>query len=68
MRAGWIFGPAALTCIALAQRNWWPAVSLQVYCRPMHKFLIYDEYARRCEIALGTYDKILSVNSEPALR
>ncbi|HEY6449483.1 MAG TPA: cysteine dioxygenase family protein [Candidatus Cybelea sp.] len=48
--------------------NWWPAVSLHVYCGPMRKFLIYDEYARRCEIALGTYDKILSVNSEPALR
>ncbi len=45
-----------------------PAVSLHLYSGPLRKFLIYDESARRCETALGTYDEILSVYSEPALR
>ncbi len=45
-----------------------PAVSLHVYSGPLRKFLIYDESARRCETALGTYDEILSVYAEPVLR
>ncbi len=45
-----------------------PAVSLHVYSGPMRKFLIYDESARRCETAVGTYDEVLSVYSEPVPR
>jgi cysteine dioxygenase len=37
-----------------------PAVSLHVYSAPLREYLIYDEPARRCEGAFGTYDEVLS--------
>jgi cysteine dioxygenase len=45
-----------------------PAVSLHVYAGPLRKFLVYDESTRRCETAVGTYDEMLPVYSEPLLR
>lgn len=40
------------------------AVSLHVYSRPLRKFLVYDEGARKCEIAYGTYDEMLPAYAE----
>jgi len=37
-----------------------PAVSLHVYSAPLREYLIYDELARRCETAFGTYDDVIS--------
>ncbi len=36
-------------------------VTLHLYSAPLRKFLVYDESARRCETAQGTYDEVLSV-------
>ncbi len=38
-----------------------PSVSLHVYSAPLSEFLIYDEAARRCERAVGTYDEIIPI-------
>jgi cysteine dioxygenase len=38
-----------------------PAVSLHLYSAPLRKYLVYDEAARRCETAQGTYDEVLPV-------
>jgi cysteine dioxygenase len=40
-----------------------PTVSLHLYCAPLREFLVYDESARRCETALGSYDDVLPVYS-----
>jgi cysteine dioxygenase len=45
-----------------------PAVSLHVYSGPLRKFLVYDEFTRRCQSALGTYDEVLPIYSEPVHR
>ncbi len=37
-----------------------PAVSLHVYSAPLREYLIYDELARRCEVAFGRYDDVIS--------
>jgi predicted metal-dependent enzyme (double-stranded beta helix superfamily) len=44
------------------------AVSLHVYSAPLRSFLIYDELARRCEVARGTYDAVVNPYSEPVRR
>ena len=38
-----------------------PTVSLHLYSGPLREYLIYDEFARRCEPTRGTYDDFLSV-------
>jgi cysteine dioxygenase len=35
------------------------AVSLHVYARPLHRFLVYDEIAQRCNPVAGVYDAAL---------
>ena len=45
-----------------------PAISLHVYAGPLREFLVYDEAARRCKAARGTYDEVLSVYTEAAHR
>ncbi|MGA8535446.1 MAG: cysteine dioxygenase family protein [Candidatus Tumulicola sp.] len=44
------------------------AVTLHVYSRPLHEYLIYDQRAQRCRPARGTYDCVLSLfdGSSPA--
>jgi predicted metal-dependent enzyme (double-stranded beta helix superfamily) len=44
------------------------AVTLHLYSGPLRSFLVYDEAARRCESARGTYDAVLTPYSEPARR
>lgn len=39
------------------------AISLHVYAAPLHRYLIYDEFSRRCQPAFGTYDDVLSTDS-----
>jgi cysteine dioxygenase len=36
-----------------------PAVSLHVYAGPLRRYLVYHEFARRCETVFGTYDDVL---------
>lgn len=36
-----------------------PAVSLHIYAGPLRQFLIYHEFARRCETVFGGYDDVL---------
>lgn len=36
-----------------------PAVSLHVYSAPLRRFFVYDQRARRCENAYGSYDDVL---------
>jgi hypothetical protein len=36
-----------------------PAVTLHVYAGPLRQYLTYDEAARRCQTAFGTYDDML---------
>jgi cysteine dioxygenase len=36
-----------------------PAVSLHIYAGPLREYLIYHEFARRCETVFGTYDEVL---------
>ena len=45
-----------------------PAVSLHVYSGPLRSYLIYDELARRCDLARGTYDAVISAYTEVARR
>ena len=35
------------------------AVSLHVYAAPLRQYLIYHEFARRCETVFGAYDDVL---------
>jgi cysteine dioxygenase len=44
------------------------AVSLHVYSGPLRRYMVYDDLARRCESARGSYDEFLSVYSEPVRR
>lgn len=37
-----------------------PAISLHVYAAPLHAYLVYDEFARRCHSVTSTYDDSLS--------
>ncbi|HYL27492.1 MAG TPA: cysteine dioxygenase family protein [Candidatus Nitrosotalea sp.] len=52
----------------VAATNDAPAISLHVYAGPLRSYLIYEELARRCETARGSYDAVLSPYSEPARR
>jgi cysteine dioxygenase len=45
-----------------------PAVSLHIYAGPLRQFLIYHEFARRCETVFGVYDDVLPAYPEPARR
>jgi cysteine dioxygenase len=51
------FRPFDLHRVVAAGRS--PAISLHVYSRPLRTFFVYDEFAERCESALGTYDAVL---------
>ncbi len=44
------------------------AVSLHIYAGPLRQFLIYHEFARRCETVFGAYDDMLPAYPEPARR
>lgn len=41
-----------------------PAVSLHVYAAPVRQYLIYHEFARRCETVFGSYDDVLPAYPE----
>jgi hypothetical protein len=43
-------------------------VSLHLYAAPLRQYLIYDEAARRCTAARGTYDEVISIYTEPVRR
>ncbi len=40
------------------------ALTLHVYSRPLHAYLVYDPRTQRCEPAHGTYDRILALGFE----
>jgi predicted metal-dependent enzyme (double-stranded beta helix superfamily) len=44
------------------------AVTLHVYSGPLRKFLVYDEFERRCHSTGAFYDQILRLDLEPAGR
>jgi cysteine dioxygenase len=50
-------GPFDLHRVAAAGNR--PAVSLHVYAAPLRQYLIYHEFARRCETVFGAYDDVL---------
>jgi len=52
----------------VAARNGGRAVSLHLYSGPLRQYLVYDEPARRCQTAHGTFDEVLSPYSEPLRR
>jgi len=52
----------------VAARSGVAAVSLHLYSAPLRQYLVYDEAARRCETAFGTYDEFLAPASEPIRR
>jgi predicted metal-dependent enzyme (double-stranded beta helix superfamily) len=52
----------------VAARAGSPAVSLHLYAAPLRRFLVYDERARRCETAHGTYDEVLMFRNEAIRR
>ena len=45
-----------------------PAVSLHVYAAPLRQYLIYHEFARRCETVFGSYDDVLPAYPEAVRR
>jgi cysteine dioxygenase len=52
-------GPFDIHRVAAADDS--RCVSLHVYARPLHGYLIYDERTHRCQPARGTYDRLLSL-------
>ncbi len=40
------------------------ALTLHIYSRPLDAYLVYDRRAQRCEPALGTCDRVLSLGFE----
>ena len=66
-RAGWICARDASTFIAWRLRE----TRRRRYGRsagPLRQFLIYHEFARRCETVFGAYDDMLPAYPEPARR
>jgi hypothetical protein len=48
----------------VAARGSRSAISLHLYAEPLREFFIYDERARRCEVARSTFDDVLSRYAE----
>ncbi|MBV8067523.1 MAG: cysteine dioxygenase family protein [Candidatus Eremiobacteraeota bacterium] len=36
------------------------ALSLHIYSAPLQRFFVYDQRARRCDVAYGAYDEVLA--------
>lgn len=59
-------GPFDLHRVAAAGNG--TAVSLHVYAAPLRQYLIYHEFARRCETVFGAYDAVLPAYADAVRR